>query len=299
MKLSNSIAYIALLAMLALSLYGCASVPPMYWAIYHQENDRVAAMLDGGEDPNVRWLRSSPLHQAVGADNLGAVVLLLRHGADPFVRDQSGRTPLLLARKRNNDPRIIKVLEDAEAQKLGQITGAVPALPATQSWPAAGSATGLKATLAVMDLTAGSGLSPEQGALLTDKLMSELGKSRNFTVVERAKRDEVLRAQGFKQSGACDQRTCLAAAGQALGVQKMAGGTLSKFGSTYTVELRIVDVTAGRVDQEFSREYSGDVLVLLGAMQDAAAAFSGPRPSAPPTVPPAATPSSPPTIRRK
>jgi ankyrin repeat protein len=31
----------------------------MYWAIYHQENDRVAAMLDAGEDPNVRWLKST------------------------------------------------------------------------------------------------------------------------------------------------------------------------------------------------------------------------------------------------
>ena len=46
-------------ASLVLLTLSCASVPPMYWAIYHQENDRVAAMLDAGEDHNVRWLKST------------------------------------------------------------------------------------------------------------------------------------------------------------------------------------------------------------------------------------------------
>lgn len=280
------------LALLSLS---CASVPPMYWAIYHQENDRVAAMLDAGQDPNVRWLSSSPLHQAVGADNLQAVLILLQHGADPFVRDRSGRTPLRLAQQRNHDPRIIQVLLDAEAQKLGQATGAAASSLVKPAWPAAGSATRLQATLAVMDLAVTSGLSSEQGALLTDKLISELADCGAFKAMERPKRDEILSQQGFQQSGACDQRACLVAAGQMLGVQKMVGGTLSKYGSVYTVELRLVDIRTGNIDQTFSREYVGDVLVLLGAMRDAATALSGPRPS----VTPATQPDTPPAIRRK
>lgn len=44
----NTHAIIVCVAALVLVTLGCASVPPMYWAIYHQENDRVAAMLDAG-----------------------------------------------------------------------------------------------------------------------------------------------------------------------------------------------------------------------------------------------------------
>jgi hypothetical protein len=84
-----------------------------------------------------------------------------------------------------------------------------------------------------------------------------------------------LKEQGFQQSGACDQGACLVEAGQLLGVQKMVGGTIGKLGTVYAVELRVMDVKTGEIDRGFSREYSGGVATLLGAMRDAAAAFSG------------------------
>jgi TolB-like protein len=151
------------------------------------------------------------------------------------------------------------------------------------------------ATLAVMDLAVSSGLSPEQAAMLTDKLTGELGKSQSFAVTERARRDQVLASRGFKQSASCDQTACLAEAGQALGVRKVVGGSLGKFGKGYAVDLRLVDVWTGAAEKTFTKVYEGDVLVLLGAMQEAAAAFTGPKPSVPTTAPPAESP----FIRRK
>lgn len=149
------------------------------------------------------------------------------------------------------------------------------------------------ATLAVMDLTVSSGLSPEQAALLTDKLTSELGEGGAFAVTERARRDQILASRGFKQSAPCDQAACLAEAGQALGVRKVVGGSLGKFGKNYAVDLKLVDVWTGAAEKTFTKVYEGDVLVLLGAMREAAAAFSGPRPSVP------ASPESRPLMRKR
>jgi len=268
---------------LAILVTGCG-VPPMYWAIYHNENARVDSMLTNGQDPNVRWLKSSPLHQAVGADNLKAVLMLLEHGADPLVKDQHKRTPLMLARKRNKEPRIIQVLQNAEAEKFNLFPGGATNLNSGSSYnqPIATIATNRpvvppsqRLTISVMDLNVTSGLAPNEMAMLTDKLLNEFVADGCYKVVERSKRDEILKEQGFQQSGACDQGACLVEAGQLLGVQKMVGGTIGKLGSLYAVELRVIDVKTGEIDKPFSRQYSGDVSVLLGAMREAAAVFSG------------------------
>lgn len=136
-------------------------------------------------------------------------------------------------------------------------------------------AAGKKTTISVMDLNTTSGLSPKEVALLTDKLLNSLVEYRVYEVVERSKRDEILKEQGFQQSGACDQGACLVEAGQLLGVQKMVGGTIGKLGVMYVVELRIMDVKTGEIDQAFSRKYAGDVSNLLDAMREAAIVFSG------------------------
>jgi curli biogenesis system outer membrane secretion channel CsgG len=134
---------------------------------------------------------------------------------------------------------------------------------------------GPKLTLSVMDLNVTSGLSPQEVSMLTDKLLNEFVGTKYYKVVERSRRDEILKEQGFQQSGACDQGACLVEAGQLLGVQKMVGGTIGKLGMMYVVELRIMDVKTGEIDQAFSRKYSGDVSNLLDAMREAAIVFSG------------------------
>jgi curli biogenesis system outer membrane secretion channel CsgG len=130
-----------------------------------------------------------------------------------------------------------------------------------------------KTTLSVMDLNITSGLSAQEVAMLTDKLLNEFVTFSYYKVIERSKRDEILKEQGFQQSGACDQSSCLVEAGQLLGVQKMVGGTIGKLGAVFAVELRVMDVKTGEIDQAFSRKYSGDVSNLLDAMKEAAAVF--------------------------
>ena len=126
-----------------------------------------------------------------------------------------------------------------------------------------------KATnISVMDLNTTSGLTRPELGLLTDKLLNGLVRA-GYNVVERSKRDEILKEQGFQQSGACSESSCLVEAGQLLGVHKIIGGTVGRFGTMYVVELRMIDVRTGKIEAAHSKSYSGDITVLLGGMVEA------------------------------
>jgi len=136
-----------------------------------------------------------------------------------------------------------------------------------------------KTTISVMDIDATSGLSPKELALLTDKLLNSLVEYRVYEVVERSKRDEILKEQGFQMTGACSEASCLVEIGQLLGAQKMIGGTIGKLGNVYAIELRMLDIQTGGIDLSFSRNY-GKIADLLSAMKEAAEIFSSWKPGA-------------------
>lgn len=131
-----------------------------------------------------------------------------------------------------------------------------------------------KTTVSVMDLYVTSGLSKPEAEQLSKKLLNELVATNIYDVIDRNKRDELLKEQGFSQTGACDQTSCLIEAGQLLGVQKIIGGSIGLIGNLYSVELQMVDVKSGKVDMPFSHEYTGVVSSLIAAMKDAALEFS-------------------------
>lgn len=124
-----------------------------------------------------------------------------------------------------------------------------------------------KTTLAVMDLTT-TGISKSEGAILTDALLSYLVNTNYYEIVERSKRDEILKEQGFAQSGACNETACLIEAGKYLSVQKMVGGSVGKFGETWTVNVRLLDVKTGKVEKACIKNYIGKMDQLLNYMDD-------------------------------
>jgi len=130
-----------------------------------------------------------------------------------------------------------------------------------------------KMAISVMDLNVTSGISPQEGVMLTDCLLNEFISNGVFKVVDRSNRDMILKEQSFQMSGACDQGACLVEAGQLLGVHKMFGGTIGKMGTVFAVQLRMIDVKSGEADMAFTRQYSGDISSLLGAMKEAATEF--------------------------
>ncbi|HAD82802.1 MAG: hypothetical protein A2509_00485 [Candidatus Edwardsbacteria bacterium RIFOXYD12_FULL_50_11] len=128
---------------------------------------------------------------------------------------------------------------------------------------------GPRPTVAIMDLQC-QGLSAADAVIVTDRLLSELGKAGTYDIVERTKRDEILKEQGFTMTGACDQTSCLIEAGKMLSASKMVGGSIGKFGQAWVVNLRLVDVTTGKIDKTVDRDFNGPQESLLLLMREAA-----------------------------
>ena len=130
-----------------------------------------------------------------------------------------------------------------------------------------------KKRIAVLDLQ-GEGITDAEAKTLTGRLRSKLVNTNAFYVLEREQMDQILSEQGFQQSG-CVSDECLVEIGQMIGVEEMIGGSIGKIGSTYTLDLRIINVTTGRIVRTVSDDYQGDADGLLGVLENAAYVIAG------------------------
>ncbi|MBI4727539.1 hypothetical protein HY768_10060 [candidate division TA06 bacterium] len=119
-----------------------------------------------------------------------------------------------------------------------------------------------KTSVAVMDLEP-KGVPESEVSSLSDRLRTELFRTGAFDVMERGKMQDILKEQGFQQSGACNTDACAVEIGQLIGVHKIIGGSLGKVGKTYTVNLRMIDVKTGRMEQSVTEDYTGEIDKLL------------------------------------
>ena len=120
-------------------------------------------------------------------------------------------------------------------------------------------------TIAALDLDA-VGIKTSEVQVLSNRIRSLLVNTSRFRVLERANMEGILIEQGFQQSG-CTSDECLVEAGQLLGVQKMLAGSVGKFGTVYTIDLRIIDVETGKIESSATYDYRGEMenLLLEGA----------------------------------
>ncbi|OGK06475.1 MAG: hypothetical protein A2487_21370 [Candidatus Raymondbacteria bacterium RifOxyC12_full_50_8] len=136
--------------------------------------------------------------------------------------------------------------------------------------------------IAVLDLEADA-VTASEAKTLTNKLRGELINTGHFTVIERGQMDEILKEQGFQQTG-CTSQECAVEVGQLLGVKYMVAGSIGKVGSIFLVSLRLIDVTKGNIVNPVDQEVDGDVSdVLRQGLHDAARKLAGLEPDhAPP-----------------
>jgi hypothetical protein len=126
-------------------------------------------------------------------------------------------------------------------------------------------------TIAVNDLK-GTGLDPSTVVIISDRLRSELVNTGAFRVIERAEMESILKEQGFQQSGACDESSCLVEVGQLLGVKRMVAGSVGMVGSFWTISLRILSVETGEILYTVDEDYEGDVKGVISEATGRAAA---------------------------
>lgn len=123
-------------------------------------------------------------------------------------------------------------------------------------------------SVAVLDLEALA--VPEQEAkTLSAKLRSSLLAAGRYDVVERGRMEEILKEQGFQQSG-CVNNACAVEVGQLVGVKYVVAGSIGKVGAVYAFSLRMIDIATGRIIHEVEEHLDGRVEDLLVVTVDKA-----------------------------
>ncbi|MBD3422578.1 MAG: hypothetical protein GF398_20875 [Chitinivibrionales bacterium] len=99
-------------------------------------------------------------------------------------------------------------------------------------------------------------------SIISERLRIELFKTRQFTVLERNQMEEILKEQGFQQSG-CVTEQCYIEVGQLLGVTHMIIGSVGKLGQTFTINAKMIDVRDGRIIQATNSDCKCDIDEVL------------------------------------
>jgi TolB-like protein len=93
---------------------------------------------------------------------------------------------------------------------------------------------------------AGQGVDQSSSLIISDRLRNELFKTGSCTVLERGAMQDILKEQGFQQSG-CTSDQCIVQIGQMLGVTHIVAGIVGKLGSMYTISVRLIEVKSGKI----------------------------------------------------
>lgn len=115
----------------------------------------------------------------------------------------------------------------------------------------------IKTTAAVLDFKALTVMKKEEVISLTNKFRSSLAQTKKFILLERSDMDAILKEQDFSMTDICNTAECAVQVGQLLAAEKMITGDLGKVGQAYTVTVRIIDVSTGKVEATASDEYRG------------------------------------------
>ena len=121
-----------------------------------------------------------------------------------------------------------------------------------------------KDIIAVLDLET-IGLNPGEATILTQRLTTKLISIGKYEVVERTNMDKILKEQKFQKSG-CTDSGCAVEIGQLLNTDFIVIGSVNKFGSTWTLDARLIDVGLGKgiISAEYSAEGKIDILLTTG-----------------------------------
>ncbi|MFC1609700.1 hypothetical protein ACFL6C_01960 [Myxococcota bacterium] len=106
--------------------------------------------------------------------------------------------------------------------------------------------------LAVMRLEA-QRLPPAIGRILDELLLKAIADRGLHQVVSTDEINAVLSVEKQKELVGCDDVACFAEIGGALGVQELVLGSISKLGDQIIVSLKLVDVSAMKIQRAQSR----------------------------------------------
>lgn len=135
--------------------------------------------------------------------------------------------------------------------------------------------TNMKKTVAVLDFTSSGGVPVEEMKSLTNRFRGILVQTNAFNVIERDQMAQLLKEQDFTLTDMCNTNECAVQVGQMLGAEQMISGSVGKVGKVFTIDLKLIDVSTGKILQTQSKNYRGDSEGLLVIMKIIAKQFAG------------------------
>lgn len=98
---------------------------------------------------------------------------------------------------------------------------------------------------------------------LNNVVVQELDRVGLFRVISMSEISQMIQYDQLKTAMGCDDESCLAEIGGALGVDMLVSGTIGKIGSTYVLSLKLVDVKSVKILNREERTLSGPAEVLI------------------------------------
>ena len=142
--------------------------------------------------------------------------------------------------------------------------------------------------IAIKDLISVHGVPAGIATLLNDLILTQLKRSERFSsVISGSDMADMIDLEAQKQALGCDEESCLAELGGALGVPYMLAANLGKIGREYLITLKVISIDEAKVVVRIvDRAGSEDVLVdvVTKVLDKAIIELLGKSERAPPTV---------------
>jgi len=129
-----------------------------------------------------------------------------------------------------------------------------------------------KPKMVVLDLVAERGIEDAVVRLLNELLLTEFAKSRQYEILGGSDVRAILDVESQKAVMGCDDATCLAEIGGALGADFLAASNIGRIGDYYLLNVKILDVRSARVVKRWSEQVEGLENKLMAAVRTTVAA---------------------------
>lgn len=119
---------------------------------------------------------------------------------------------------------------------------------------------------ALLDLAPAEGISPAEARAITNRLQTELEHSGAYQMVSLEQVDAALADRDLTRRG-CLTEACIKELGRALNAVYVIVGNADKLGSTYSLDIRLIEVETGRIVKIHNPQVTGDVDQVLAQMR--------------------------------
>jgi len=124
-------------------------------------------------------------------------------------------------------------------------------------------------SIGVMEFTAKTGIAQEKADVMVDVLAEKVMRMGDVRVITKWDIQSMLNIEKQKRMLGCDDEDCASEIGGVLGLRWMVVGNVGRFGKTYLLNLKLMDVVEVQVASRVSRRIKGDEDDLLDGLLEA------------------------------